>query len=400
MPFTRLTKLLGLRPKKSPLVRRVDHLRKFVSYADAGGTPPVDSFDPARMRITFVIPDFRPGAGGHMTIFRLAHFLEEFGHEVRFLVHNPSVHKSGADAAATIKRHFQPFRGEVEIFGKHTPEAEGDALIATDRFSCFPVNAMQGFIRKFYLVQDFEPSFYPAGSEYLLTESTYRFDFDCLCAGEWLHQMMIERYGRWSMCWPLAFDASVYRLRNTRQRSAKRIALYARYVTDRRAVELAFLALGILKKRGVEFEVDCFGINLGDMGMDIPFRDHGVLNSEELATLYSECAVGLVFSATNHSLVNKEMMACGLPVVDLETDSVRAIFPNDCMIFAEPSPNGIADALEKLLSDPLERDRFREVGLRYVQQFDWSASARLVEAALRTRVTWALTKEGNDDAPA
>lgn len=68
----------------------------------------------------------------------------------------------------------------------------GDALIATDRYTCYAVNAMEQFRRKFYFVRDYEPLFYPAGTEALLTEATYSFDFDCLCAGEWLHNIMSE----------------------------------------------------------------------------------------------------------------------------------------------------------------------------------------------------------------
>ena len=36
---------------------------------------------------------------------------------------------------------------------------------------------------RFYLVQDFEPSFYAAGSEALMAEATYRFGFHGVTAG-------------------------------------------------------------------------------------------------------------------------------------------------------------------------------------------------------------------------
>ncbi|MBD9491405.1 glycosyltransferase [Ensifer sp. ENS11] len=321
-----------------------------------------------------------------MTIFRIASHLERFGHDVRFLVQNPSVHKTGAAALETINRHFQPFSGSVELFNNTTPDVEGDALIATDRFTCYAVKAMGRFTRKFYFVQDYEPAFYPAGAEALLTEATYHFDFDCLCAGDWLHRRMSE-FGRWSMSWPLAYDANTYNLSSgTSQRHNNRIALYARYVTPRRAVELAFMALEILKKRDVAFEVDFFGWELGKLSVDFPYRDHGILNGEELAQLYRKATIGVVFSATNHSLVNKEMMACGLPVVDLDLATVRSIFPEDAMAFAMPTPEGIAGEIERLLNHPQERERLRSGGLAYVSELSWEKSARLVEAAIQQRV--------------
>jgi glycosyltransferase involved in cell wall biosynthesis len=375
------------RIRKSPFEKRVEHLKSLICYKPSGAPPPVDSVDLARLRITWVIPDFIPGAGGHMTIFRIASHLERFGHSVSFLIQNPTSHISGEEALATINTHFQPFSGSVDIFNGFTPDIEGDALIATDRFTCYPVKAMNGFIRKFYFVQDFEPAFYAVGAESLLTEATYHFDFDCLCAGDWLHRKMSNDFKRWSISWPLAYDTSTYN--NSLplpERHLARIAIYARYVTPRRAVELAFMALEILHFRGVQFEVDFFGWELGQL--DVPFRysNRGVLTGDELAKLYREATIGVVFSGTNHSLVNKEMMACGLPVIDLDVETVRSIFPEDVMTFAEPTPQGIADAMEKLLTNPLECERLRERGLSYVKGFSWEKSARLVEVALKERV--------------
>lgn len=391
-----LARKLGLKkPAKTRIERQVDHLRSFVSYTPSGGRPNFEAIDPSRLRITFVIPDFQPGAGGHMTIFRIASYLERFGHDVRFLIQNPSLHQTGAAARETINTHFQPFSGTVELFKGVTPDAEGDALIATDRYTCYPVNAMQRFARRFYFVQDYETAFYPAGAEALLTDATYHFDFDCLCAGDWLHKRMTEQFGRWSMSWPLAYDAGIYNLNSgTGERHRHRIALYARYVTSRRAVELAFMALEILHQRKVDFEVDFFGWKLGKLSVGFPYRDLGILKGEELATLYREATIGLVFSATNHSLVNKEMMACGLPVIDLDLDTVRSIFPESAMAFAKPTPEGIADQIEALLRQPQERERLRSGGLAYVQDLSWEKSARLVEAAIRERVVHAAQQGG------
>lgn len=382
--------------RKSPFERQVAHLKKFISYEPSGGALPAKPFDPERMDITWIIPDFKAGAGGHMTIFRIASFLERFGHNVSFLIQNPSVHESGDSAKATINTHFQPFSGRVELFSGETPNRSGDALIATDRYTCYPVQAMQQFRRKFYFVQDYEPSFYPAGTEALLTEETYSFDFDCLCAGEWLNKIMSEKFGRWSMSWPLAFDQTIYHPNENRTRRSKdRIALYARWVTPRRAVELAFMALEILSKRGVDFEVDFFGWKIGPLQVDFPYVDHGILDANALADLYRESAIGIVFSATNHSLVNKEMMACGLPVIDLDIETVTSIFPEGTVALAKSTPEGIADVIERLLKSPELRDAHALAGQKFVQNLSWEKSARMIEEAIRARVS--RVNGGNSD---
>ncbi|MDR6816448.1 glycosyltransferase involved in cell wall biosynthesis [Neorhizobium sp. 2083] len=321
-----------------------------------------------------------------MTIFRIAHFLERFGHDVQLLIQNPTIHTSAEAARETINKHFQPFSGAITLFGGVTPDSEGDALIATDRFTCYPARAMGKFVRKFYFVQDYEPSFYPMGSEALLTEATYRFDFDCLCAGEWLRKIMCNRFGNWAMSWPLAYDESVYNSPYSSDRSNSRIAVYARHVTSRRAVELAFIALEILKARDVKFEVDFFGWELGSLKVDFPYRDHGVLTPRALASLYRNATLGMVFSATNHSLVNKEMMACGLPVIDLDLDTVTTIFPPGTIALTQPTPEAIADTIEQLLARPNERDRLRNSGVSYIEGLSWEKSARMIEGAICSRV--------------
>ncbi len=380
--------------QKSHLERQVAHINKFVHYQPSGGLPPEHAFDPTRMHITFLIPDFKPGAGGHMTIFRIGSYLEKFGHNVAFLVQNPSVHKSGSEALKTINTHFLPFSGEVELFSGTTPTASGDALIATDRFTCYPVKAMEKFRRKFYFVQDYEPLFYPAGTEALLTEATYSFGFDCLCAGEWLHKIMSQKYGQWSMHWPLAYDHAVYSPRlEEASRPTNRIAIYARWVTPRRAVELAFMALEILKERGVEFEVDFFGWKLGPLQVSFPYRDHGILDGAKLAELYRESTFGVVFSATNHSLVNREMMACGLPVIDLDLDTVTSIFPAGTIALAKPNPLDIADVMERLLKNQQEREELSLAGKSHVADLSWENSARMVEKAIQDRIMYGSSEQ-------
>ena len=73
----------------------------------------------------------------------------------------------------------------------------------------------------------------------------------------------------------------------------------------------------------------------------------------ELAALYRRASVGVVFSLTTHSLVAQEMMASGLPVVELEGDNVASALgeSGELVELAERTPDAIADAIERLLDD-------------------------------------------------
>ena len=46
----------------------------------------------------------------------------------------------------------------------------------------------------------------------------------------------------------------------------------------------------------------------------------------QLARLFCEATVGLCLSLTNYSLIPKEMLACGLPCVDLRGASAESVF--------------------------------------------------------------------------
>lgn len=352
-------------------------------------TPPPGEANPDSLDIHWVIPDFQRGAGGHMTIFRIVRFLEQFGHRQTLWIMPPRVHATGQAAFDSIRDHFQPIETVAVRFlpDDSLDGIAGDALIATDRWTCYPVRAMGNFRRRFYFVQDHECDFYPAGSDSLLTRETYGFGFDCLCAGEWLDGLMRDRYGLWSMKWDLAYDPQAYFPPAEGERAAApRIAFYSRYATPRRAVELGLLALEELAKRGHAFHVDLFGGRLPAMHLGFPFTDHGVMSAEELGALYRQARVGVVFSATNHSLIPREMMACGLPLVELDIEPVTAVFPRAALELARPDPLAIADGIERLLTDPEVWAARSRAGLEHVREFSWEHSARLVEGALRERL--------------
>lgn len=349
--------------------------------------PPAARPDPACLDLHWIIPDFRPGAGGHMTIFRICRFLETFGHRITLWIHAPGSHATPEAAGETLRRHFQPLKAEVRFLPEDPSDLTGDAVIATDRWTCYPVQAMTAFHRRFYFVQDHEPDFYPHGAEYLLAQNTYRMNFDCLCAGEWLDGLMRDTYGLWSRKWDLAYDPDVYFPPAAgHRRSPLRIAFYARYVTARRAVELGMLALDELAARGVDFHVDFFGWSLPTLDVAYSYTDHGVLDSAGLGALYRECAIGVVFSCTNHSLLPREMMACGLPVIELDTPSTRAVFSSEDVVMASSDPLAMADTLAEVLGDAVRRQAISDHGVATVTAYSWERSARAVEAAIRERL--------------
>jgi|GEM_PF-418311 len=364
-----------------------NELRGMIEHTPQPLTPKSWDFNSKCLNIHWVIPDFAAGGGGHMTIFRMVSYFERLGHKQTIWINNPTMHKSANDAADSILKHFQQFTGTVRIVDRHFEKAKGDIVFATDCWTVWPVLSLTGFKRRFYFVQDFEPSFHPMGSNYLAAEQTYREDLDCICASPWLAQLMTEKYGRWARPFWLAADTDMYHpASNPPANKVLRIAFYARHFTARRAVELGMLALEELANRKVEFEVDFFGAPIEFESAPFKFTDHGVASPEDLATLFQNADIGVVFSATNYSLVPQEMMACGLPIVEMRGESTECIFPEETVALAEPHPIKIADALESLIKDRAARDAQAKAALTWVAGFSWQASAELIQDAILERL--------------
>jgi len=359
------------------------HLRVVLDYPQTLPLcPPDGEFDPRHMELHWVVPDFELGMGGPMAIFRFISYLERFGHKNTIWIRGGTRHGDGEGARKFIRECFIPIDAAVNVLVGDVHRIQGDAVIATHCWTAYPVRAVQHVRERFYFVQDYEPSFYPMGAEYLLSEATYRFAFSCITSSNWLQQMMRARYGARAARFTYAYDPAVYNTNVDSLRATDRVAFYARTKTARRAVELGLMALELVAEKFPSLKVDFFGGSIGRPNVSYQYVDHGVLDDKRLAELYRRATIGVVFSTTNHSLIPHEMMACGLPVVEIDAESTRADFPADAVTLAAPTPDAIATRIVTLLSDATFRERQSRQALAYVGQLSWEHSARQIEAAL------------------
>jgi glycosyltransferase involved in cell wall biosynthesis len=372
-------------------------LRSLIDYIPSGSkiaAPPeraaVVRRKSGRLDIHWVIPDFAIGSGGHTTIFRMMRFLELRGHRCHLWLTSLHLSKSVEEAYDKIIRAFPTIGADIRLVEDGLGEAWGDAIVATG-WDTVPAAASLGrFAERFYFVQDFEPSFFPVGSYSLAAEATYAFyRLNCICASPWLARVMQERYQLPAQHFGLAYDAEIYNVLGRTERSrrkVKRVAIYARLTTPRRAVELVFLGLELLAAAGFEFAVDFFGSDLDFLEAPFAATSHGILSPTELADLYRSCDLGVCFSATNYSLVPQEMMACGLPVLELDGDSTRHIYPQDVVLWSQPHPREIASAIRTALSSPPLLARTAKRALAWVAQFTWDKAGAVVEETIAEKL--------------
>jgi len=344
---------------------------------------PAPGYAPQALDLHWVIPNFGVGGGGHMTIFRMVHWLEYFGHRCTIWVKGLGAEPTDA-AYERVVKHYQFVKAGIRALDDSLFDTQGDILFATSWDTARTVADARGFKRGCYFVQDYEPLFHARGSRAILAEATYDLGLAAICASPWLRHLIETRHNGWARHFFLSYDREFYYPPATplRDNPVPRIALYGRIGTERRCVELALLALEDLARRGARFHVDIFGSDGDFSGLPCAMTNHGILSSDELGRLYRGCDLGICFSGTNYSLVPQEMMACGLPVVELDVESARFSIPAEAATFAPPDPAAIADALEHLLANPQARSDQAARGMAWASQHDWEGAARVIEAAL------------------
>ncbi|HEX8206031.1 MAG TPA: glycosyltransferase family 4 protein, partial [Solirubrobacteraceae bacterium] len=297
------------RGRAAPL--RIEAPPALLEWRRSGTAPLVPRSPVDPLSIAFVVPWFFEGSGGHSTIANLVRGLEARGHAVSVWLEEGSARDFEAffGGGGTVMEGFGAWRG-------------ADVVVATGWQTVHRTLLLPGCGARAYLVQDVEPEFYGTSAERTWAEQTYALGLHCVCASEWLAGVMRARYGATASHFDLGVRHEVYRPLDVTRRGDL-VVFYARAVTPRRAVPLGLLALDELQRRRPSVEVALFG---EPRPLATSFPNRGVLAPDDLARLYNEASVGLVLSMTNPSLVPTEMLACGLPVVDVASEAMVATF--------------------------------------------------------------------------
>ena len=339
------------------------------------------------LSVAVVVPSFRRGSGGHRAIADLVRGLEERGHRCSLWVSDEEGRHGGrppAQVAAAFADCFGAISGPIRV--GFAGWSTADVTVATGWQTVPQVLLLERVKARAYLVLDHEPEFYATSAEREWAAWTYRQGIHVIAASVWLAALVRERYGASVASFEFGIDHDVYRPLDIPRRD-DRVLFYARAVTARRAVPLGLLALAELHRRRPRVEIALFGESR-PLQPGFPAAKLGVLAPEALARAYGEAAVGIVLSMTNPSLIGPEMLACGLPVVELDADAMRACFGADGpMVLARFDPLALADAIELLLDDRAQRDLRVRQGLDLAAGRTWSAASARVEAGLREALT-------------
>jgi hypothetical protein len=320
-----------------------------------------------------------PGVGGHQTMFRMLGALEQAGHTcVLYLYdrHGWSIEQH----RKTISRGWPRIRAEVRDVCDGIDDSH--VVFATAWETAYPALASTAAGVRCYFVQDFEPAFYPAGSESLLAEATYRFGFHGVTAGRWLAQKLALEYDMRTDYFDFGCDHEHYKLEPKLQNERTGICYYCRPGTPRRAYSLAMMALDLFAERCPDVDIHLFGRPAGRV--PFPATDHGLLRPSELNALYNRCIAGVSLSATNSSLVPYEMLGAGcIPVVN-DAEHNRMLLDNEQVLYTPATPFHLVAALTSLVrGSPSERLRAAHAAAESVQLNSWAQAGAQFELAVR-----------------
>lgn len=247
-------------------------------------------------------------------------------------------------------------------------DSEYDLIFATAWYTAKLVHNLPVAARKAYFVQDYEAWFNPMGDGYLMAENSYRLGLTPFTIGRWLTHKLHEEFGSTASYFDFCADLSVYRRDESIPRS-KAVCFICQPEKPRRCTRLGLEALGILKHYVPDVQIYTYG-SAERVPAWFECEQLGLLSVKQCSALYNRCMAGLCISSSNPSRIPFEMMAAGLPVVDLFRENNLYDIPEEGCLLAEPTPESIAKSLAMILADRERQERMSAAAVRFMADRD------------------------------
>lgn len=347
------SKLREFASKNNPFRRGLDseiHLEDLLFQFEAPVAASRFSFEGDTFDTAWIISPPDLSSGGHQNAFKHMKVLERAGHKVTVYIYSPWARQQvSVETVSKLLREstsYPQLKAEIKIYDpKNGITNSHDVVVACDWPTAYAANRVDGKVKKFYFVQDFEPWFYPQSSEFVLSENTYRMGFWGICAGPWLKHKLSNDYGMDSSYFSFGVDTKKYFVSNAGPR--QEILFYARPPTPRRATEIGLIVLEQFHRLRPDVTINIVGWDMSSEQLRFPFVNHKTLPLDELNDLYNRCALGLVFSLTNVSLLPLELVASGVVPVVNDAENTRMSLQNNHIEFVNLDP---AEIVQKMIN--------------------------------------------------
>lgn len=384
--FGKLHRILAAQGTQAMLVVEEDAARVDWTMPGENLTRPLTVTQPT-LELAWIMSPPGRGSGGHQNLFRFIAFAEQAGHRCTIYLYSSAATPPSLEEARAVVAESSAYpsvAADFVLYDRASGVApQTHAIIATGWETAYPAFLDPSHARRLYFVQDFEPSFYPLGSEYVLAENTYRFGFHGITAGGWLADMLARDYGMVTDKFDFAADTAHYSVTNPEARSE--VFFYARPVTARRAFELGILTLEEFARQRPDVTINLAGWDLSGWSIPFPHVSHGSLDLAQLNQLYNRCAAGLVLSLSNMSLLPLELIASGVAPVVNDGPNNRLVSDNPFIEYVPASPGAMARRMVEVLERPDAAERVRAMPASLGTP-DWSESGRQFLQALERSV--------------
>lgn len=313
--------------------------------------------------IGWLIPSLLEGSGGHWNIFNKIQHLCQQGHECHAFVEEGG---DVLDMADKVEALFGPNDCILHPNWDYDPD-QLEMLFATVWYSARAVAEAPAHVKKAYWIQDYEAWFNPMGDGYAWAEESYQLGLHPICMGRWLPNMLHRQFGITAHFCDFCCERKLYFQTKSFDERELAVCYIHQPQKPRRCSQMGIQALTLLKRAMPEVTIFFYG---SDAQGEVPFPhiNLGFLRLEEINDLYNRCSAGLCMSTSNPSRIPFEMMAAGLPVVDLHRENNLFDLPEQGVLLAEDTSQAIAKALIQCLSDRAKLRSMSAFGVEWMRE--------------------------------
>ena len=316
-----------------------------------------------KKKIAWVIPHPGKGSGGHRTIIQNVNALIRAGYECDIYVEDDDI-STPQIVRNKINEYYE--KCDAGIYVGLQVKKDYDLMFATGWQIVEFVKNMPAR-KKAYFIQDFEPWFFPMGDQYLITENSYRYGFKPVTIGKWLAHKMLAEYNNPVEYFDFGADLNVYKkLDNVKKENA--ICFVYQPEKSRRCDIIGLRALKIVKTLKPDLKIYLYGSSV-EATFDFECENLHIIPITECNELYNKCKVGVCMSASNPSRIPFEMMAAGLPVVELYKENNIYDMPDEGVVLARTSPEALASAIVDILDNEEKQNKMSQFGVNYMKDY-------------------------------
>lgn len=319
------------------------------------------------LTISMLLPKLTRGSGGHAKAISMMRGLSNLGHDVHLHFTEPSEDFPTADS---VRQEYN-LLSSVAVSAGDIDLRPCDIAIATFWKTAHMLRERPSIARvRAYLMQDYEPLFYPMSDDYVGAEQSYRLGLRNISYGPWIRDK-IKRDLDIDADWiPFFIDKATFKADLSAKRPADRLVVFNRPEMPRRLFNLTMEGIRrFVEKTNFTGTIDLFG-SYADAHIPFPHVNHRVISPPEMAKLFRSGTVGIAISSTNPSMVPFEMMACGLPVIDIDYGGNAINYGGaENAWLMPPDPDAFADGIAALLDSPAEMERLSANGLGFIAKF-------------------------------